>query len=90
MWEYITIKIKEFTISYCISKCQSQKNQIKDIEEKLDLTDKSDKHDQNILERKILKQQLDKLYEQKARGYQIRSRARWVKKVRKVVVIFFL
>ena len=31
-----------------------------------------------MLERRILKQQLDLLYEQKARGYQIRSRARWV------------
>ena len=74
LWEYIKIKIKEFTISYCILKCQSRRNEIKDIEEKLDFIDKSDKNDQTMLERRILKKQLDILYEQKARGYQIRRR----------------
>ena len=40
-------------------KCQSRRNQIKDTEEKLDFIDKSDKNDQTILERRILKQKLD-------------------------------
>ena len=40
LWDYLKIKIKEFTISYCISKARSRKNLTKDIEEKLDCIDK--------------------------------------------------
>ena len=40
--------------------------------------DKAHKNDDNRQERKILKQQYDNLYEQKAKGYQIRSRSKWV------------
>ena len=83
LWE-----IKEFTILYCISKCQSTKNHIKDLEEKLDAIDRSHKKDENRIERKILKQQLDNLYEQKAIGYQIRSRARWVEQGEKSSAYF--
>ena len=78
LWDYLKIKIKEFTTSYCISKARSRKHLTKDIEEKLDCIDKSDKKDEKILERKLLKQQLDTLYEQRAKGYHIRSRAKWV------------
>ena len=78
LWEYLKVKIKEFTIAYCISKSQSNKNQIKELEEKLDALDKAHKNDDNRQERKILKQQYDNLYEQKAKGYQIRSRSKWV------------
>ena len=78
LWEYLKVKIKEFTIAYCISKSQSNKNQIKELEEKLDALDKARKNDDNRQERKILKQQYDNLYEQKAKGNQIRSRSKWV------------
>ena len=78
LWEYPKVKIKELTISYCISKSQSNKNQIEELEEKLDDLDKAHKNDDNRQERKVLKQQYDNLYAQKAKCYQIRSRSKWV------------
>ena len=82
LWEYLKVKIKEFTISYCIRKSQSTKSEIKDLEEKLDLIDKSNNTelcaDKTSCERRKLKEKLDSLYENRATGYFIRSRARWV------------
>ena len=36
IWEYLKVKIKRFTIHYCIVKATSRKNEIKDLERKLD------------------------------------------------------
>ena len=80
LWEFLKLKIKEFTISYCTSRSLSVKQNIKDLEEKIDEIDRShdsltnDQYD----ERKKLKQELDNLYENRAKGYQVRSRAKWV------------
>ena len=52
------------------------------MEEKLDLIDKSNNTelcaDKTSCERRKLKEKLDSLYENRATGYFIRSRARWV------------
>ena len=37
LWEYLKMKIKVYTIYYCIKKSKSTKSEIKDLEEKLDL-----------------------------------------------------
>ena len=58
----------------------SLKNEIKDLERKLDSLDKSDicKDDKVRSQRKELKDYLDLLYEYRATGYHIRSRAKRV------------
>ena len=80
IWEYLKVKIKRFTIHYCIVKSKSRENEIKDLEKKLDILDKSNtcENDKVRSQRRELKQALDLLYEYKATGYHIRSRARWV------------
>ena len=45
-------------------------------------------NEETRLERKLLKQELDSMYEQKAAGYQVRSLAQWVEKGEKVLSIF--
>ena len=80
LWEYLKIKIKEFTISYCIARSHSKKQLIKDLEDKIDAIDRCNENFncQKDLERKQFKQQLDNLYEITTKGYHVRSRAKWV------------
>ena len=84
LWDYIKVKIKEYTVSYCTikSKSISVHNQIKELENTLDVIDTSKANcinDSKIdSERKLIKQKLDSLYEQRATGYYIRSRAKWI------------
>ena len=80
LWEFLKIKIKEFSIMYCTVKSRTKKQNIKDLETRLDAIDNlndSQSSDQYI-ERKNIKQQLDQLYETKAKGYHVRSRGKWV------------
>ena len=82
LWEYLKIKVKDFTISYCSKKSIIYKCEVKVLEEKLNKIDQcikqfSTEHEKE-LERKKLKLELDQLYDQKSKGYQIRSRAKWV------------
>ena len=65
LWEYLKIKIKEFMILYCIARSHSNKQLIKDLEDKIDTFDRCNENYncQKDLERKQFKQQLDNLYE---------------------------
>ena len=84
LWEFLKLKIKEYTVAYCKmkSKFKSVHNHIKELEKQLDLIDKAKGNslnsDETDSERKLLKQELDSLYEKRATGYYIRSRARWI------------
>ena len=84
LWDYIKVKIKEYTVSYCTikSKSKSVHNQIKELENQLDVIDTSKanciRDIKTDSERKLIKQKLDSLYEQRATGYYIRSRAKWI------------
>ena len=80
LWEFLKIRIKEFSIAYSIAKSHRNKNLIKDLEEKLDKFDQSNTvlSSEQTLERRLLKQHLDEQYENKSRGYQVRSRSKWI------------
>ena len=79
LWDFLKLKIKEYTIAYCKmkSKFRSVHSQIKDLEKQLDSIDKVNNNsldkDKTYLERKFIKQELDSLYEKRANGYYIRS-----------------
>ena len=81
LWEFLKTRIKNFTISYCISKSNFKHNEAKRLEQRIDYIDSvlATRQDANLItERRECKQELDDLYCQKAKGYQIRSRAAWV------------
>ena len=80
LWEFLKIKFKEFSIMYCTLKSRTNKQTIKDLEAKLDVIDSSNEsqNPDQYIDRKNTKQQLDHLYETKAKGYHVRSRAKWV------------
>ena len=80
LWEFLKIKFKEFSIMYCTLNSRANKQTIKDLEAKLDVIDSSNEsqNPDQYIDRKNTKQQLDHLYETRAKGYHVRSRAKWV------------
>ena len=81
LWDYLKIKIKEYSIAFSIKLAQNKKDKVKSLESLLDSLDKelTEKKDESIFQkRQDVKMKLDEIYKDIARGYQIRSRARWV------------
>ena len=81
LWEFMKLRIKEFTIHYSIAKAREKVDQTKLLESKIKYYDNLlvNGKDKNIEKaRKECKIALDASYEYRAKGHQIRSRARWV------------
>ena len=81
LWEYIKSLVKKHTIKYCVMKANARRDQIAELELKIDKLDqdiKVTKCPKLYDERKKMKLDLDNLYKDKCKGYQIRSRAKWV------------
>ena len=83
LWEITKIKIKEISIKYSKQKARSKVSRVKILEDKLKTaycllananTDNTQLNDE-ILQ---LKREINEFYEYKSKGYQIRSRAKWV------------
>ena len=87
IWELIKVKIKEFTIVYCQNKSKQQKNEILELQKKLDLLNKNAtlNRDNEIEETKI---RLDALLEIQTRGAFIRSKAEWCEIIEKYNKLF--
>ena len=81
-WDFVKMKFKEFSVSYCISKARHNRNKQEDLETRLDNLDKSIAENSNNNdvkdERMQLKKELDELYAYRAKGYHIRSRSKWI------------
>ncbi len=91
LWEYFKLRVKQFSIEYGIAQAQLFKDKCKDLESKLDQLDKklTDTLDDSVLnERKVVKEQLNEAYHSKSKGYQIRSRAKWVEEGEKSTKYF--
>ena len=83
LWEMVKIKIKEVSIRYSVSKAKSRSNRAKFIEHKLSKIDcqlREENANKRLLQNEYdtLKNQLSSLSDFKAKGYQIRSRAKWI------------
>lgn len=92
LWEFIKTRIKRYTIEYCTDRSKNKQNEIKSLEEEVDKLDLAlaKRKDENILKkRKECKLTLDNLYLEKAAGYQIRSRSKWVEQGEKSTKYFF-
>ena len=91
LWELIKIKIKEYSISYCRRKSSVKTCQINEMASKLNALDKkliNCQSDDLITKRKAVKQNIDALYLEKAKGAQIRSRIKWVEESEKSTAYF--
>ena len=81
IWELCKIRIKEFSIKYCVERKRRKVDKIQTLEKQIDEIDKCDYVGESSdiqLKRKTLLQELNYLYLSDARGAQIRSRARYV------------
>ena len=83
LWELVKIKIKENSIKYSIKKSRARHSKVNEIENRLKQIDTlliQNTSDKVALsnESKILKKELDDHYTYKARGHQVRSRAKWI------------
>ena len=78
MLDYFKIKVKEFSIAFGIKQAQCRKdkcNSVDRLDKQLAVhSDTPSLHQK----RKETKQKLDEYYTNKSKGYQIRSRAKWV------------
>ncbi len=82
IWELIKIRVKEFSIKYCINRIRHRDDRAKIIETKITILDEEIQanggHEDVIMKRKLLKQQLDDLHFEKGIGAHVRSRVKWI------------
>ena len=81
VWEFFKLRVKEFTIAYCVKKANSYRCMVKTLEGQLNDINRTNSKmlsQEQIHKREALQQELDLLYDEKAKGYQIRSRAKWI------------
>ena len=81
LWDYFKLRVKQFSIAYGIKLANNFNDDCKNLELRLDQLDRQIAQSHNVKlnqERRQLKEELDELYTRKARGFQIRSRARWI------------
>ena len=86
LWDLAKVKIREFSIKYCKNRSQKNSLRIKNIENKIKtinerISDEDisrDVRSQLYIDKNVLQSKFRELYEDKARGYQVRSRAKWI------------
>ena len=81
LWDYIKLRIKQYCVTYGIRKSRGKKDVYKELKDSLDQLDKQLAENYNIevcQERNRVKAKLDEYYQEKSKGYQIRSRAKWI------------
>ena len=77
IWDILKLKVKEFSIRYCKLKACEKRCRIREVERRLKMLRNELSHTV-CEERRILEEELDLLYTNKAKGAQVRSRAEWV------------
>ncbi len=91
-WDLIKIRIKEYSIKFCVAKKRMKCDRISEIEGKLNeinIDVSNDNHTEECLvEKHALKLELDSLLLEKARGAQVRSRAHWIEEGEKSTSYF--
>ena len=91
-WEVFEMNVKEFSIKYSIALSKQTKADIVQSQKRLDdinsLINNDEYNDDIILEKSQLEKYLNDYYEKKAKGYQIRSRAKWIQEGEKSTKYF--
>ena len=86
LWEFLKMRIKNYTIQFCVAKARNKKDEIQELEAQINYIDsaladtgtKQSNAEQLKLQREECKLLLDTLYEKRSKGCQIRSRAAWI------------
>jgi len=95
LWEIVKIKIKEYSIKYAISRRKNEvleenkvQNQLDDVCNKIDKAE-CDEQLLDLYKQKVeLESKLDNIYNEKAKGIQVRSRAKWIQEGEKSTKYF--
>lgn len=77
-WENVKQEVKRVFIHYSIRSQKSYKEQIKNIEKKIIEVESSLYLEIYMNEKRTLERHLSELYNRRAKGAQIRSRAKWI------------
>ena len=90
LWDDFKLPVKQFSIDFGISQAKKFKDECKNLESKLDQLDKQIAENNSDVgqERKRIKERLDEQYIKKAKGFQIRSRAKYVEQGEKSTKYF--
>ena len=88
-WELFKIKVKDFSINFAKYYQNSMKAKICRIENEINDIEESDSHTFDMNRKRQLELQLNALYDEKCKGAQVRSRAKWVKEGEKNTKYFF-
>ena len=90
LWDYFKLRVKQFSIDFGILQARKFKDECKNLESKLDQIDKQIAENNSDVnqERKRIKEQLDEQYRKKAKGFQIRSRVKYVEQGEKSTKYF--
>ena len=82
LWDFMKQEIREYTIKYCKNKSKLTREATRSLEKELEgkILNLSENNDNDCLEREIaeIERQLGEIYDQKAKGAQIRAREQWV------------
>jgi len=81
LWEFLKVRIKHFTIEYSVSMASKKRSDVNMLEDRLKNIDLllAKCNDTSLeRERNECKNALDMIYDEKSKGYQVRSRAKWV------------
>ena len=81
LWEYFKLRVKQYSVAFSIDQAKKFQDQSKNLESELDKIDKqlaTTPCEVLSAERRIIKAKLDEQYQIKSKGYQIRSRAKYV------------
>ena len=84
LWDGFKIEVREVTTTYCRNKAkltrERRRSLEQDLEQKMELIDERNNSENHNLEKEIkdIEKELSNIYDEKARGAQIRSREKWV------------
>lgn len=93
LWDFCKIRIKEYSIKYCVNRSKNRKNELKNLQSHFDQIEKELENESSNIEflkteREEVKNKIDAYMLEKARGTQIRSRAKWVEEGEKNTAFF--
>ena len=81
-------KVSNFSINFSIQRSISTKKRVQFLENKIEEIENSDSQNFNMRQIQKYEGELNKIYEEKTKGTFIRSKANWMERVKKIILIF--